>query len=197
MTTFAIDSCCVSIIVDLGIQRALGTCFFFRSTTLVVTAKHVVVDQGVPRDTIYLMQREVPRARLVHKEEEIDLAVLSVQTSQCKIPLEPSSSLEVPNHVWYCGYTPGNSDKEAGIYAVAPGLARVTDSIRRERNSGIEEVFNFVAPGSQSGVSGGPVFHPNGGVIGVVTESRVVGDQIHATATSIAPLLRVWERWPN
>src|ERR1700674_1724733 len=90
--TFTIDKSSVAIIVDQDDIRPIGTAFIFIQPHWAVTAKHVVLREGVPRENLQLLLTSNLKfpAKLLYAHPSIDLAVLSVPDCPCKFPLFPA-----------------------------------------------------------------------------------------------------------
>ncbi len=77
--TINIDGRAVCLIFDDTSQRAIGTGFVFLRPDWVVTAKHVVLEQGLPRSQLSLVffrREEAIEAQVAVIHPSLDLAVL-------------------------------------------------------------------------------------------------------------------------
>ena len=186
-----IDPSAVSIVVDQDIQRPLGTGFYFLQPQFFVTAKHVVVNPhtGSVRPNLVLMQNgpAYPRAQVAFLHPSLDLAVLSIESPGCEVPLFPSDQRLVGAHgLCYWGYAPSLSDTSSHTYvAVVVEIASYECEEPRERADGTEWVLRFNTNFSEGGHSGGPVLGTGGGVVAVITE----GHNGWVRATEIRALL--------
>jgi hypothetical protein len=124
-------------------------------------------------------------AELLYAHLAVDLAVLRVSHSPCRVPMFPAHhGFAGQNGLIVAGYAPSLTGSK--------GRSVLVNSIKsfqmetRERTNGNEELVIFQAGLSESGFSGGPVLGSGGGVVGVVIESWESGGR----ATVVEPLLR-------
>ena len=184
----AIDPAALSIVVAGRDRRPRGTGFFFLQRSLFVTAAHVVVENGEPREKLGLMQPGDPMAsvRFVHPNR--DLAVLDVKGGVCQVPLFPGhEKLVGSTRLICCGYSPSRST-ETTFPVVASPISRYDREIRT-RDSGEEDLIVFEAPEAERGYSGGPLIGDGGTVVGAVIQDFESDQKRYCRATSIHPLL--------
>jgi hypothetical protein len=184
----------IGIVLDLVEQRALGTGFVLLRPNWIVTAKHVVMLNGLPRTEIaILVEAGRLRARVHAVHPEVDLAVLELlEPAVCKTPLFPSyAGFTGSNGMLSLGYSPTLSKQSSPGAGVVNGYPIASyETVVRERSGGNEEVITFKAPASEGGNSGSPVLGNGGGVVGVVIENFIENGVTLARATSLVPLLR-------
>jgi S1-C subfamily serine protease len=185
--TFKLDKNAIALIVDQDKKKGIGTAFVFIQTYWAVTARHVVIQDGVPRRKLelsFLSKSNVP-ANVLFAHPTLDLAVLEFADGPCDSPLFPS-------HHQFSG---SNGLITVG-YAPSKGLVFETNRIdsftteRRDRVDGSEELIVFDAPFAEGGNSGGPVFGEGAGVVGAVIQDFLVDSNRKSRATSLRPLLR-------
>jgi hypothetical protein len=190
--TISIDHNSISLIVDGAQRRSLGTGFSFIQPNWVVTAKHVVLDQGLPRQKILVSpyKHVTVEARLLYAHPLVDLAVLELPSDICNRPLFPAHhSLAGSSGLICAGYAPSKTNP------VGPAVFFINEipsfeSELRERTGLNEELIVFDAAFSEGGHSGGPIFGSGGGVVGAIIENFASGGSLRARGTSLAPLVR-------
>jgi S1-C subfamily serine protease len=189
--TFSIDGQSVALIRDMDTGRAIGTAFIFIRPQWAVTARHVVVKDGLNRERLELLfpgNVNVP-ATVIYAHPELDLAVLSVENSPCTLPLFPAhQSLTLATDLITAGYRPSKNSAQLGLAFEVNHIAAFTAETRG-RAFGTENLIVFDAPFAEGGHSGGPVFGPGGSVLAVVIENFTVGATQRARATALAPLV--------
>jgi S1-C subfamily serine protease len=187
---FALQKDALALVIDQAQQKPIGTAFVFIQTHWVVTARHVVIQDGIPRRSLELFfssKKNVP-AKVLYAHPTLDLAVLEFRGGPCDAPLFPS------HHQFS-----GSKGLITAGYARTKGLVievnRIDsfDTERRDRVDGSEELIVFDAPFADGGHSGGPVFGEGAGVVGAVIEDFPVENGRRARATSLRPLLRQLE----
>lgn len=190
---FSIEGYQICLICDADEQKPqLGTGFLFLRLDWIVTAKHVVMEDGLIRKNLYaeFPTNKPNQVRLtviaVHPENDIALLKIVDIPSPCRKPLFPGyDDLSVSKGLICCGYTPSNGK------TITISLARVYDkSIRERKNS--ETILEFESKGIEGGSSGGPIFGDGGVVLGLLinifTNEEQPGKQF-ARATSIHNLM--------
>src|SRR5882672_3228893 len=97
-----VDPTAISILVDEDIHHPLGTGFYFLQPEFFVTAKHVVIDESTqtPRRNLVLMQNgpSYPKATVHFVHPTLDVAVLTIDSPGCSVPLFPSDQRVIGKH---------------------------------------------------------------------------------------------------
>jgi Trypsin-like peptidase domain len=189
--TISIDSNAVSLVLDGEERRPLGTGFSFIRPNWIVTAKHVVLKDGIPRNQLLIGpsngQPSIP-AQILYTHPQVDLAVLVIFKNLCEHPLYPAHHAFAGSKGLICaGFAPSKSTHELGTMLVNHIPAFTTEL--RERQGFNEELVVFDAPWSEGGHSGGPIFGEGGGVVGVIVQNYREGETLKARGTSLAPLI--------
>lgn len=189
--TISIDQNAVSLVLDGAERRPLGTGFSLIRPNWIVTAKHVVLEDGLSRAQLLIgpsnRQPSIP-ARLLYAHPQIDLAVLEIDKRLCDRPLYPAHhSLAGSRGLICAGFAPSKSTSEAGTVLVNH-IPSFTVEVR-ERLNLKEELVVFDAPYSEGGHSGGPIFGEGGGVVGVIIQNYSENGTLRARGTSLAPLI--------
>ena len=188
--TFTIDGNTLALVFDQKLGRPIGTAFVFIKPNWAVTAKHVVIDKGIPRSDLFLhFVRGESNARFLYADKHLDLAVLEVAMSPCERPLFPAhTSLAGAGGLITAGYKPSKVGTDGSPSIEVNSVPVFTVDTRNGREGPEESIF-FEASFSEGGHSGGPVFGAGGGVVGVVIEHFKNGGKLTARAISIAPLV--------
>ncbi len=182
----------LGVVLDLAEEKALGTGFALLRPMWIVTAKHVVLIDGIPRTNLGFLSGAVTvSAKPYAIHPEVDLAVIELLTpTPCKVPMYPSYvGFTATDGLLSIGYFPSKSNNASGLRVMEgyPITGHTTEI--RERAFGSEEIITFNAPVSEGGNSGSPVFGAGGGVVGVVIENSSPNGSPVARATSLVPLL--------
>lgn len=188
--TFSIDNLALSIVLDADERRPIGTAFSLIRPNWMVTAKHVVLVDGLARSHLRVSpsQGESVRAQVLFTHPDIDLAVLSLESDLCPRPLFPAHNSLVGSDGLVCaGFAPSRSAPEGGVM-YANNIPKFEVEFR-ERGAFKEEIIVFDAPFSEGGHSGGPIFGAGGGVVGVMIQNFYDGPVLRARATGLAPIL--------
>jgi hypothetical protein len=187
---FALDNHAVAIVSERGeYQRPIGSGFFLLRPDRLITAKHVVLREGVFRDNLTLVHPSEPTLSLHFLHPELDLAVLVVHPTICTYPLAPAHERMAGSQGLICaGYSPSKSDKAQHRYIMEFNYIQSYTRAGRERQ-GNEDLVVFEAPYAEPGHSGGPVLGAGGTVVGVVVESFVAEGKTFARATGLQPLV--------
>jgi S1-C subfamily serine protease len=189
--TFSIDSNAVSLVLDGEERRPLGTGFSFIRPNWVVTAKHVVLKDGIPRNQLLIgpsNNQPSIQAQVLYTHPQVDLAVLVILKNYCEHPLYPAHHAFAGSNGLICaGFAPSQSTPQLGTMLVnhIPAFAVQV----RERQGLNEELIVFDAPYSEGGHSGGPIFGEGGGVVGVIIQDYSENGTKKARGTSLAPLI--------
>lgn len=188
--SFTIDAEAISLIAESRPLRVLGTVFSFIQPSWVVTAKHVVEDQGLIRDNLVVLVKNTwVSATVLYAHPQVDIAVLQTSTATCGIPLFPAHhKFAGSTGLVVAGYMPSKTDPKNGL-AVEMNHIPTFEIESRGRADLEEETICFRAPFAEGGNSGGPVFGAGGGVVGLVIQRYGDAENMFARATSISPLL--------
>ena len=176
-------------------NRALATAFSFIKPEWVVTAKHAVLEMGVPRRNLSLQSRrgEPLKVSILFLHPSHDLAVLGIEgQSPCDVPLFPGyEGYTGSNGLVGCGYAPSWPNKEGYSHTIVAHRITTYEREERSRDTGDESVIVFDAPWIEGGYSGGPIFGEGGAVVAVLIEVMRPDDgATRGRATSILHLLR-------
>ncbi len=167
----------------------LGTGFVFLKPDWIVTAEHVVIDQGLPRNSLYvkfadpnLTKRYRVKIVSIHKENDLAILELTNESSPCQKPLFPGyDDLSVSRGIVCMGLTPTK-----GKSILTASLAHLYDKYIRERERN-EIILEFESEDIEGGCSGGPIFGDGGVVLAVMinvfsTESNPSKKMVRATS---------------
>lgn len=189
--TFTIDRGAVVLVWDNSLHKPIGTGFALLRPDWIVTAKHVVIHQGLPRNSLSVQYARggFAKARVHIVHPEIDVALIQVDDARlCEVPLFPSYEGHVGgNGLLAVGYKPSlNHENHFGVE-----VNLITDFTmeHRCRSSSDEDVIVFDAPFIERGHSGGPLLGEGGGVVGLVLETFDGPSCQRARATSIRSLI--------
>ena len=187
--TFTIDANAFALVISGSPPRPLGTAFAFLKPTWFITAKHVVVCEGLRRPEIFISTHghsHVP-VEVIFVHPEIDIAVLQTDSPVCLHPLYPAHhSIVGSQGLVYAGFAPSRST--AASPTVLTSAIPEYEVETRERGMGDEETIVFSATESEGGNSGGPVLGDNGAVVAVIIQNFERDGRLTARATSILPL---------
>ena len=170
--------------------RGTGTGFALSKPNWIVTARHVVSGQPLAQP-IQLRFGEglVLPARVLFEHPQVDVAVLDViGDTRCRVPFMPSERGPISSGLFYVGYQPSMSDRNAGRYISFVRAVHSYERTTRQRDGYEESLFIFPAPRGEAGRSGSPLLSSRGAVIGVVVDGITLGGRHMMRATSIAPL---------
>jgi len=191
--TFSIDRDSLAVIIDLEkkTKRQIGTAFVFIQSHWVVTAKHVVIRDGIARPNLALMfpSGAKSEAIVLYKHPLIDLAVLLVRQPPRTVPLFPGHhTFASSDGLIVAGYTPSKNTETGPTIE----FNRIDSflPLTRERTEGNEDIIEYDAPFGEGGNSGGPVFGTNGVVVGAVIDEFPENGVRRARATSLDGLVR-------
>jgi hypothetical protein len=154
--TFTIDQKALAIIVDGSVGQAIGTGFVFIQPNWVITAKHVVFLEALPRRELLASPYKGSsiRARVIFAHPIVDLAVLELTRRACDRPLFPAHhSLAGANSLVCAGYAPSKTAPDRSLTLFINEIPRFQIEIR-ERDGLNEELVVFDAPFSEGGHSG-------------------------------------------
>lgn len=189
--TFTIDQLALSLVIDSNERRVLGTAFSFIQPNWVLTAKHVVLVDGLPRRQLLVLSLNQPSipARVLFAHPQVDLAVLVLECGLCQRPLFPAHhSLAGSSGLVCAGYAPSKSALGGPAVLYINEIPSFAVEVRDRHNLN-EEVIVFDAPFSEGGHSGGPIFGSGGGVVGAIIQNFHVGSKLRARGTSLAPIV--------
>jgi hypothetical protein len=191
--SITIDDKSLFIICDREEKRPLGTGFCFIKREWVVTAKHVVMDDGVFRQSLSVLplkEREL-RASVMFSHPNHDLAVLQLEEpSPCRTPLFPSyEKFTGRKGLICCGYAPSLSNHEKKEVSIYVNQILTYDREQRTRLHVDEDLIAFEAPFLEGGHSGGPILGEGGGVVAVTIQGFVANGKYYGRATSVLPVL--------
>ena len=188
---FTIDKQALCIVIDKEIGKALGTGFSFLKENWVITAKHVVIYEGLPRKQLELsfIDNENVKANIIAVHPEIDLALLEYEGPPlCKKPLMPGyHEFGSSNQLIMTGYSPTQSDPSGLIVKV--DLIEGFEVEERERED-TEITIHFKAEFSEGGNSGGAILGEGGNVVAVTIQTYFKGDEKYCIATSIRAIMK-------
>ena len=143
-----------------SVQNSLGSGVIVRDSGIIVTNAHVV--KGADELRIVLNDRREFEAKVIAQDEEIDLAVLEIDTKGERLPTLPidkSNDLEIGDIVLAIGNPFGVGQTVTNGIVSALGRTNVTNS------SSFIQTDAAVNPGN----SGGALVDLNGNLIGVNT----------------------------
>ena len=189
--TFTIDQDAITLVMESGLGRPLGTGFSFIKPSWIATAKHVVLFNGLPRQDLGVAALGKPaiKGRVLFAHPQVDLAVLETESAVCMRPLFPSHhSLAGAGGLVCAGYAPSKT-AEHGAYVVFVNEIPRFDVELRERDGLNEDLVVFDAEFSEGGHSGGPIFGSGGGVVGAIVESFRQESRLLARGTSLLPIV--------
>jgi S1-C subfamily serine protease len=189
---FTADARAFVLVWDELLRKPIGTGFALLRPDWIATAKHVVIENGLPRPKLSVQYFRGGRieAKVYVVHPEIDVAVIKLEADgPCKIPLFPSyEGYTGQKGLIAVGYTPSRNSE--GIVAVTGNLVDGFTTEMRSRSSSDEDVIVFKAPFVECGHSGGPLVGEGGGVVGMVIEIfEKPPEGRFARATSIRSLL--------
>lgn len=190
--TVTIDKHAVMPIWDREEDRPIGTGFAFLRPEWIVTAKHVVIADKLPRKKlgVVLADHQVIGGSVLVAHPEIDLAIIMLDSpSRCKTPLFPSYyRFAGTKGLISLAYSPTRTESDNRPVIFVNHVQQFDDE-RRSRKISDEETILFEAPYSEGGFSGSPILIQGGGVVGVVIEHFIRDSKKYARATAIQSLL--------
>ena len=150
-------------------QPALGTGFCFLKTNWIVTAKHVVMQDGLVRKNLTAVfigenKKNVSlklKIKAIHKESDICILQIIDKNNPCTNPLYPGyEDLNSSKGIMFCGY-----DSESLALSIEHVLDFNMSSRFRENE---EFILEFNSKFVRGGFSGGPIFGNGGVLLGVI-----------------------------
>jgi S1-C subfamily serine protease len=188
--SITIDKASLAILKDLDDKKLLGSAFVFIRPNWLLTAKHVVLYEGLPRGNISAVFGNVEiSAKVIYCHKEVDLAVLELAENICRFPMASGHASLAGRQGLFCvGYSPTMTQHHGRPLLYANDVPTF-EYEKRERNFGVEELITFEAPYAEGGHSGGPILGDGGNVVGVVIQSFSKNNKLHLRATSVSPLL--------
>jgi S1-C subfamily serine protease len=193
MFSFSIGMYSIQIVWDLNEKRPLATSFSFLRPNWVVTAKHVVMHQDLPRRSLGVQfgRGLSSRAKVYAVHPRLDVAVLQLlDESPCNNPLFPSyARFTGQKGLVSIGYVPSLNNNAKDERVIFANIVEEWEVERRSRDDSVEEIIVFDSPHVEPGHSGGPMIGEGGGVVGVVIQNLVEAGVPRARATSIVSLL--------
>ena len=188
---FKLNTYQVCIICDADESKPkLGTGFSFLRRDWIVTAAHVVINHGLPRENLYgIFSNAIIKVQLkviaIHKESDLAVLQITSQLNPCTLPLYPGyEDMSTSKGLVNCGFVPSRN-------ALVMNLVRSFSRYDREREK-TETVLEFDGTNIEGGSSGGPIFGDGGVVLGVMTNLFPLEDQPNkkfARAVSIRSLM--------
>ena len=173
-----------------------GEGFAFLEPHWIVTARHVVRDQGVG-DPVALMFGGGMRssASIATLHPHVDLAVLHVTgDARGVVPLRPPAEhLDVAEPAFCLASDARGSPDEVARNPALLLEVRGFERTRRHRDGREEDLFIFPAPSAGSPRSGGPLLAADGTVVGVIVDSIDLAGCKYIRATAIEVLLPSFE----
>jgi len=172
----------VSVICTLPIaggrpKRGIGSGTVVRADGLVITNAHVVPELAIAIDIEYADHERV-RAKVVHREPLLDLAVLMPEPARAdqapvvfrERPVRPGEWVVAVGHPFGLGDTV--------TVGVVSGLGRDYDDVGRPPSLPKDGYFSFVQTDASinTGSSGGPLVDLRGEVLGIATAVRGEGE---------------------
>lgn len=142
-----------------------GTGFLINSNGYIITNKHVVDDDSA-KYTVLLSDGTQKEAKVVYKDNEIDVAIVKIEGKDFKyVELGDSSSLKLGQSVFAVGNALGEYNNSVSV-GIISGLNRdmqASGSNGSEKLKGVIQTDAAINPGN----SGGPLTTLDGKVIGV------------------------------
>ena len=184
----------VSVICTLPVvggrpKRGIGSGTVVRADGLVVTNAHVVPDLATAIDIEYADHERV-RARVIHREPLLDLAVLMPEPARAdqspvvfrERPVRPGEWVVAVGHPFGLGDTV--------TVGVVSGLGRDFDDVGKPPSLPRDGYYSFVQTDASinTGSSGGPLVDLRGEVLGIATAVRGEGEGLGFAVP--APLAR-------
>jgi len=199
--TATIDKHALCIIIDKKINKPLGTGFVFLKDNWIITAKHVVIEDDLPREQIELsfLDKGNIEAKVIAFHPELDIALLEHNgESICEKPLMPGyHEFNNSPYLFMCGYSPTSSDN-TGL-TVRIELVKNYEVEIRERDDK-EIVLHFPAEKAEGGNSGGAIIGEGGNVVAIAIHTYFKGDHKYCVATSIRSIMQnitLGNNWRN
>lgn len=189
--TFSIDKDAISLVMDGGTGKTLGTSFAFLKSNWVATAKHVVLEDSGPRSKLVVASVAGPRsdAKVIFAHPFADLAVLELDSPLCRRPLFPAHhTLAGATGLVCAGYAPSRTQTGTPPVVFVNAIPSYTVETR-ERTGFLEELVVFDASYSEGGHSGGPILGSGGGVVGAIVENYHEGSRLIARGTGVVALI--------
>lgn len=147
----------------------LGTGFLFMRNDWIVTAAHVVMEHGLPRQKLYaefvpnINEKVFVNLKVLAIHQESDIAILQItnQDNPCTKPLYPGNEeLSSSKGIIYCGF-----ESIDGNLRVELTEHFSKDSRFRDHE---EIILEFPSTHVTGGYSGGPIFGDGGVVLGIM-----------------------------
>jgi hypothetical protein len=185
-----IDEQAICIIVDGEKNRALGTGFSFLKDNWVVTAKHIVFEDGIEREDIKIsfLNKGSVKAKVLAVHPELDIVILNYKgESKCKRPLMPGyHEFHTMDYLVLAGYSPTESDN-TGLTIM---LDKIDDfEIEIRERSFKETTLHFLAKNAEGGYSGGAIIGAGGNVLAIAINTYYKDEKKYCIATSIGSLM--------
>ena len=180
----------ICIVWDDDDKKNIGTAFSFLNLRWFITAKHVAIKDGLPRENIKLsfLGGKNTKCSVVAIHPELDLALLEHQGEPiCEKPLMPGHHNYL-NHegLFYIGYSPKLSE---GNNSSAEVNHIQNYTVEHRERSNVETLLHFPAKYAEGGNSGGPILGTGGAVVAVIIEKYTSEDITYCRATDINVLL--------
>jgi hypothetical protein len=198
-----IDTRSIGTVYDVIERRPLGTGFALLKPDWIVTARHVVVKDNLPRPELGMVLGGgigYVDVKILVLHPILDLAVLQLQKPQvCERPFFPSyEEYSGSRGLFYIGYSPKKSSDNEDELVLAVSHISTYERLQLERKQGeVEDWITFEAPFVEGGNSGCPVLGEGGGVVAIVIQAYDLNGITYARATSIHPLLKGLVYWSN
>jgi S1-C subfamily serine protease len=173
-----------------------GEGFAFLEPHWIVTARHVVRDQGLG-DAVALVfgggLDSSAQVAMVHPH--VDLAVLRMTgDARGVVPLRPPARHSAVAQPAFClAFEAGAPSDEAARDPARLLAVLGFERTRRHRDGREEDLFLFPAPVEGSPRSGGPLLSSDGTVVGVIVDSIELAGRTYIRATAIGSVLPMLE----
>lgn len=196
-----IDKQSLCIIIDQDINKAIGTGFCFLKDNWIITAAHVVIKDGLPRQNLVVSFLDIPSipVQVVATHPDLDIAILEYFGEViCKRPLMPGyHEFGQSKTLLMTGYSPSSSEGK-NLTVRVEKIENFEVEIRSREED--EITIHFLAEKSEGGNSGGAIIGEGGNVVAIAINTYFQDDQKYCVATSIRSILKnitLGSKWNN